>query len=81
MYGTRVVELHIRQSFEGIWSETFGAGDIDYVTFASELKKMKVHPHLVIEQCIEDKSPNTMNAVEAHRTDLNEVRKVFSHEF
>ena len=77
MYGNRVVELHLRQSVNGIWSETFREGDIDYVKLAAELEKQKVRPHLVIEQCVEDKSPNTMNAVEAHKIDLAEVRKIF----
>ena len=77
MYGSRVVELHIRQSVNGVWTETFGGGDIDYVRFASELEKMKLYPHLVIEQCVEDKSPNTMNAVEAHKIDLREVTNTF----
>jgi len=77
MYGNRVVELHLRQSVNGIWSETFREGDIDYVKFAADLEKQKVRPHLVIEQCVEDKSPNTMNAVEAHKIDLAEVRKIF----
>jgi inosose dehydratase len=78
MYGSRVIELHIRQSVDGIWSETFGEGDIDYAKLAGELEKMKLHPHLVIEQCIEDKSPNTLKAVEAHKIDLAEVGRVFN---
>jgi inosose dehydratase len=78
MYGSRIVELHIRQSLNGVWSETFGNGDIDYVRFAKQLESMKLRPHLVIEQCIEDKSPNTMRAVEAHKLDLAEVKKTFN---
>lgn len=77
MYGNRVVELHLRQSVNGVWSETFKEGDIDYSRFASELDKMKLRPHLVIEQCVEDKSTNTMSAVEAHKVDLAEVRRLF----
>ena len=77
MYSARVVELHLRQSVNGVWSETFREGDIDYSKFAAELEKLDVRPHLVIEQCVEDKSPNTMNAVEAHKIDLAEVRRIF----
>lgn len=77
LYGKRVVELHLRQSKGEIWSETFGEGDIDYARLAIELKKLNLRPHLVIEQCIEDKSPNTMNVVEAHIRDLEQVKKVF----
>lgn len=78
LYGHRIVELHIRQSKDGIWTETFtGNGDIDYNRLATELNKMKIKPHLVIEQCVEDKSANSMNAVDAHKVDLENVRKVF----
>lgn len=77
LYGTRVVELHLRQSKGEIWSETFGEGDIDYSRLASELRRLKLRPHLVIEQCIEEKSPNTMNVVEAHIRDLEQVKKIF----
>lgn len=77
LYGKRVVELHIRQSVNGVWSETFGDGDIDYRRFAGELKKLKLQPHLVIEQCVEAKSPHTMDAVKAHVKDLAAIRDVF----
>jgi inosose dehydratase len=77
MYGNRIVELHLRQSQNGIWSETFGDGDIDYPRFAKELKRLNIRPHLVIEQCVESKSPNTMTSVEAHIIDLEVVRNIF----
>ena len=77
MYGNRIVELHLRQSVDGIWKETFGEGDIDYPRFAAELKRLKIQPHLVIEQCVEEKTPNTLHAVEAHNVDLKEVKNIF----
>ena len=78
MYGSRIVELHIRQSINGIWSETFTSnGDIDYQRVVAELLKIKVRPHLVIEQCLEKASPNTMNVVDAHIIDLKEVKNTF----
>ncbi len=77
LYGQRVAEIHIRQSVNGIWSETFGEGDINYQRVAGEIKKIGIRPHLVIEQCVEEKSPNTLNAVQAHIKDLAEVQKTF----
>lgn len=77
LYGKRVVELHLRQSVNGVWSETFGDGDIDYRRFAAELKKLNLRPNLVIEQCVEDKSPNTLDALQAHIKDLAAVKDVF----
>ena len=78
-YGNRIVALHIRQSDNGIWTETFsGKGDIDYVRFAKELKKKKIKPHLVIEQCLEAKTVQTMDAAQAHAIDLKIVKTLFN---
>lgn len=79
LYGKRITELHLRQSKNGIWAETFGDGDIDYPRLAQELKKLGIRPHLVLEQCIEKQSPNTMDALTAHRQDLKEVKAVFGN--
>jgi inosose dehydratase len=77
MYGKRIVELHIRQSVDGVWSETFGQGDIDYGRLARQLKTMNLRPHLVIEQCLEDKTPNTLSAIDAHIQDLANIKTIF----
>lgn len=78
MYGDRIVSLHLRQSKGGVWTEAFDAkGDIDYTRFAAEIKKLGINPHLVIEQCLEKKSPNTMDVVTAHRINLKEVEGLF----
>ncbi|MFN8357554.1 MAG: sugar phosphate isomerase/epimerase [Spirosomataceae bacterium] len=77
LYGRRIVELHIRQSVNGVYSETFGEGDINYRRLAQELKSLRLRPHLVIEQCVEEKSPNTMDGVEAHQKDLVALREIF----
>jgi inosose dehydratase len=77
MYGDRIVELHLRQSINGVWSETFGPGDIDYTKIAMTLKKLQLKPHLVIEQCIEDRTIVNINVVEAHKRNLISVKKVF----
>ncbi|UBM58437.1 sugar phosphate isomerase/epimerase [Marinilongibacter aquaticus] len=82
MYGNRVIELHLRQSKAGLYEEVFsGDGDIDYHFVASELQKQKVRAHLVIEQCLEQNSPHTLNAVEAHKQDFEVVKKVFKRDF
>jgi inosose dehydratase len=77
MYGKRIVELHIRQSVNNIWSETFGEGDIDYPRLVRELQALKVKPLLVLEQCLESQSPNIIKAVEAHQRDLVYAKQVF----
>ena len=77
MYGNRVLELHIRQSVNGIWSETFGAKDIDYQHFANELETMNMRPYLVIEQCVEAKIPNTVDRKKDHVKELVMIKEIF----
>lgn len=77
IYLKRIVELHLRQSHDGIWSEVFGAGDIDYSTLASILKKNNMKPHIVLEQAIEEGTPHTMGTIEAMSKSLENVKNVF----
>jgi len=78
MYGKRIVELHIRQSTAHVWSEVFGMGDIDYTRLVSALVRLKVKPHLVLEQCVEDNSPHTTDVVTAHRQGLKVAQELFA---
>ena len=78
-YGSRIVELHIRQSRGGKWAEVFtGDGDIDYGRLVAWLAKHDIKPLLTLEQCIEAGSPNTTTGVEAHRAGQANARKVFA---
>ncbi|MEM6377085.1 MAG: sugar phosphate isomerase/epimerase [Bacteroidota bacterium] len=65
LYGDRIIELHLRQSHDGIWSEAFGAGDIDYPALFSHLKSLKLKPHIVLEQAVEKKTPHKKTVKEA----------------
>jgi len=76
-YGSRVAELHLRQSKDGIWTEAFTDGDIDHVKVAAGLKAQGVKPLLVLEQAVEKGTPNTMDALESHRRSRAYVEKVF----
>ncbi|MEX0322812.1 MAG: sugar phosphate isomerase/epimerase family protein [Puniceicoccaceae bacterium] len=77
LYGSRIVELHIRQSHNGVWSEAFGGGDIDYNRLVKEVNDLGVKPVVCMEQAVEKTSPNTMNGLEAHRISHSTARKVF----
>lgn len=77
LYGARTVELHLRQPQDGVWSEVFGRGDIDYARMSARLKEMGVEPHLVLEQAVETGSPQTMDAGAAHAAGLSYVRELF----
>jgi inosose dehydratase len=77
-YGDRVVELHLRQSKDGVWTEAFTAeGDIDYARLAGWLRRRRIRPRLTLEQAVEAKTPKTTDAVTAHRRGLAVVRTLF----
>jgi len=76
-YGKRVNELHIRQSQDGVWTESVSDGDIDYGKVVAGLKSQGVKPLLVLEQAVEGGTPNTMDAVESHRRSRQYVEQVF----
>lgn len=77
LYGSRIVELHLRQSHDGIWSETFGPGDIDHPRLVEALLSQNIRPHIVLEQAVEEGTPHTIDAVEALRQSLQYVQDVF----
>ena len=77
LYGDRSVEVHLRQSVDNIWSETFGDGDIDNVRLAAGLKKLPKMPHVVLEQAPENGTPKTLSPAEVLRRSAEYVRRIF----
>jgi len=77
LHGSRIRELHLRQSIKGVWTEFLCDGDIDYRLLAKCLLEMGVKPHLVLEQAPEKGTPKTMDAVESHRRSCQYAREVF----
>jgi inosose dehydratase len=78
-YGSRVVELHLRQSTKGKWDEVFAAkGDIDYGRLIEWLKARRLAPLIVLEQAVEQGSPNVLDVVAAHRVSLKNAREAFA---
>lgn len=78
LYKDRIVELHLRQSKDGIWTEIFTEGDIDYGRLAKMLKQSDINPHIVLEQAVEEGSPHTMGAVEAHSEGMEYAKEIFN---
>lgn len=78
LYADRVRELHLRQSSQGTWSETFAPGDIDYPALAKALRRGEVKPHLVLEVAVENGTPKTLDPIEAHRRSAAYARQVFA---
>jgi inosose dehydratase len=81
LYGSRIVELHLRQSRGGTWTEVFTAdGDIDYARLKKELTLLKLNPHLVLEQAVEAKTVKALDRVAAHKVSLANCRALFGAE-
>ena len=78
-YHDRIVELHLRQSNQGVWTESFAMkGDINYQRLFDYLVDRSIRPHLVLEQAVEEGTPNEHSVVDAHRTSHRNLRKVFT---
>jgi inosose dehydratase len=77
LYGSRITELHLRQSNDGIWAETMCDGDIDYRALAKRLLKIGIRPHIVLEQAVEKGTPKTMTPLEAFSKSSQYTRDVF----
>ncbi|MBN1803956.1 MAG: TIM barrel protein [Sedimentisphaerales bacterium] len=78
LYGKRITELHLRQSKNNIWTETFSEGDIDYPQLSKYLLSIGIYPHIVIEQSAEEGTPKTMKTIEAFRESSQYARCIFA---
>ena len=78
-YHRRVVELHLRQSVGGVWTEAFRpTGDIDYRRLIEFLHDRGMDPLLVLEQSVEAGTPHTLPVVEAHRVGRRNLAAVLN---
>jgi inosose dehydratase len=78
LYARRLSVLHLRQSSQGVFTEAFGDGDIDYRRLHARLTELGApSPHLVLDQAPEMGTPATMTTVEAHRKGVAYTRKIF----
>ncbi len=79
LFADRIVELHLRQSRDGVWTETFSAeGDVDYPRLVKALVRHGVRPWLVMEQAVEKGTPKTLSALEAQRRSMRAARRLFA---
>ena len=78
LYGPRITELHLRQSKDNIWTETFADGDINYPALAKYLLNIGIKPHIVLEQAVESGSQKTMSTLDAFKQSSQYARRVFA---
>jgi inosose dehydratase len=75
--GKRVASLHLRNSTNKVWSESFGDGDIDYRRVAAILKKVGIRPYLVVELAYEKDTQPARGLEEDLRLSRAYTEKVF----
>jgi len=75
--GDRLVELHLRNSRQGIWMEDFGPGDIDYQKIADYLRGISFSGYLVVELAYEKGTEVTRSLDEDLRLSRLYTEKVF----
>ena len=77
MYHSRIIEVHVRNSHGGVWTESFhGLDDIDYPRLFTYLQAQGIRPRITLEQCVEDASPSTLDGLSAHRAGVEELRRM-----
>ena len=75
--GTRVHEIHLRNSKDKLWLEDLEDGDIDYREIADYLKKASLKPLLVVELAYRDNTLVTRPLAEDLRLSRLYAEKVF----
>jgi len=80
LYADRIAELHLRQSQDGIWTETFMMkADLDYGKILSILSQTKDFDnfHIVLEQAPEGETPKTLKPIDSFKQSATAVRQMF----
>jgi inosose dehydratase len=75
--GRRLVELHLRNSKQGVWAEDFGPGDIDYQKVADYLRGISFNGYLVVELAYEKNTQITRSLDEDLRLSRLYTDKTF----
>jgi len=75
--GTRVADIHLRNSQNGVWMEDFGPGDVDYAPVAAYLREINFQGFLVVELAYEKGTPMTRGLEEDLRRSREYTEKLF----
>jgi len=76
--GDRLVELHLRNSKQGVWAEDFGPGDLDYQKVADYLRGIGFKGYLVVELAYEKDTQITRSLDEDLRLSRQYAEKIFA---
>lgn len=75
--GPRLGSLHLRNSVDGVWSEDFGDGDIDYRAVAGYLRSIGFNGYLSVELAWDQETKITRTLEENLRRSREYTEKVF----
>lgn len=75
--GNRLLDMHLRNSKQGVWMEDFGPGDLDYQPVADYLHEIKYDGYLVVELAYEKGTQVTRSLDEDLRLSRLYTLKVF----
>ena len=76
-YLDRIGTLHVRQSHDGVWAETFCEGDLDHTVIASLLAERGYDGWVLVELAWEQGTPHTRPLVDNLRLSADYARQVF----
>jgi inosose dehydratase len=75
--GTRIGDVHLRNSAGGTWLEEFSAGDVDYSTVAAELKKQQYQGWFTVELAWDPQTQKTRSLGEDLTRSREYTERVF----
>ena len=75
--GTRIGDVHLRNSTDKIWMEEVADGDVDYKAVAAELKKLKYKGWLTVELAWDPQTPHTRSLGENLKRSREYTERIF----
>ncbi len=75
--GEKIKAVHLRNSKDGVWTESFGPGDVDYVAIARYLRQIGFDGWLTLELAVEKRTKVTRSIAENHRLGRVYLESVF----
>ncbi len=76
-YGNRIKAMHIRNSKDGVWTEDFNDGDIDYRAYRDLLEKIDYIGWVTLELAYESSTKITRPLVENAKLSREYIRMIF----
>ena len=76
--GTRIGDVHLRNSSGGTWLEELADGDVDYKAVAAELKKLRYKGWLTVELAWDPQTQKTRSLVDDLKRSREYAERIFA---